>query len=82
MALNPACFRTLEERGLTNADLELLVNFLLLDRNGEARWHINQGRLVTFKLAIYGPLGKPEVAEQVTQLLQQTRCAGPYDDHA
>lgn len=55
MGLDPHLWQSLEERGLCQSHLELLLTALELQRNGHLGWHFVHGRLEQVDLRVIMP---------------------------
>jgi len=71
MALNPLLFAELEQFGLTNAHLEMLLALCQSHRSWAMTWHGNSGKPLKFELKLYGSMQAQDQVRQMTQLLQR-----------
>jgi hypothetical protein len=73
MPFNPATLAELEGRGLSNADLELLLALLHQRYNGSLSWHCTDGRILKYELQVYGKTGQREPRERLVSVLGSKR---------
>ena len=71
MPFNPATLAELEGRGLSNADLELLLGLLQQRYNGSLCWHCTEGKILKYELQVYGKTGQREPREHLVAALRR-----------
>jgi hypothetical protein len=69
MSLDPALWEALEQHGLSQEHLEMLLRLLVLQKNGQWTWHIVHGSLGQCDLRLTFPSRRAEVTRVCESIL-------------